>query len=304
MKTSFNLSHYFILQTEGYLATGFLKLWKMMVVFSLLTSHLPFLLWTSALNIQNAAPGNDYRCDPWCVRAQLCLTLWDPMDYNLPGSSVHGISQARMLEWVAVSFSRGSSQPRDGTHVSGGSCIGKWILDHLCHLGRPKPCEIYWIEVNVTYPSPLSICLFLLNRLFHPSLPGHLPCQCPCPSSFWHTQTHPASLSESIHLNFGYSSPTSKQSPHSLILPSFKMENSRRDLDFQVVYSKGPCFKKRTRGISPSVQWLGLQASTAGQATSIPHAVWPKNVLSFKAEFKALPLEKQPGYPLEWELIQ
>ena len=41
--------------------------------------------------------------------AQLCLTLWDPMDCSLPGSSVHGIFQARVLEWVAISFSRGSS---------------------------------------------------------------------------------------------------------------------------------------------------------------------------------------------------
>ena len=44
--------------------------------------------------------------------AQSCLTLCDPMDYNLPGSSVHGILQARILEWVAIPFSRGSSQPR------------------------------------------------------------------------------------------------------------------------------------------------------------------------------------------------
>ena len=40
-------------------------------------------------------------------------TLCNPMDYSLPGSSVHGIFQARVLEWVAISFSRGSSQPRD-----------------------------------------------------------------------------------------------------------------------------------------------------------------------------------------------
>ena len=44
---------------------------------------------------------------------QLCLTLCDPMDCSLPGSFVHGILQARILEWVAISFSRGSSQPRD-----------------------------------------------------------------------------------------------------------------------------------------------------------------------------------------------
>ena len=41
--------------------------------------------------------------------AQLCLTLWDPMDCSLPGSSVHGILQARILEWFAISFSKGSS---------------------------------------------------------------------------------------------------------------------------------------------------------------------------------------------------
>ena len=49
---------------------------------------------------------------------QLCPTLCDPMDWSLPGSSVQGILQARILEWVAISFSRGSSQPRDETQVS------------------------------------------------------------------------------------------------------------------------------------------------------------------------------------------
>ena len=49
---------------------------------------------------------------------QSCPTLFNPMDCSLPGSSVHGILQARILEWVAVPFSRGSSQPRDRTQVS------------------------------------------------------------------------------------------------------------------------------------------------------------------------------------------
>ena len=53
--------------------------------------------------------------------AQLCSTLFDPVDCSLPGSSVHGILQARILEWVTISFSRGSSRPRDRTRVS---CIG------------------------------------------------------------------------------------------------------------------------------------------------------------------------------------
>ena len=50
--------------------------------------------------------------------AQSRLTLCDPMDSSLPGSSVHGIFQARVLEWVAISFSKGSSWPRDRTQVS------------------------------------------------------------------------------------------------------------------------------------------------------------------------------------------
>ena len=53
----------------------------------------------------------------WSI-TQSCPTLFHPMDCNLPGSSDHGISQARILEWVAVPFSRGSSQSRDQTQVS------------------------------------------------------------------------------------------------------------------------------------------------------------------------------------------
>jgi len=52
---------------------------------------------------------------------------YSPMDCNLPGSSVHGISQARILEWVAISSSRGYSWSRDRTHIS---CIGRRILYH------------------------------------------------------------------------------------------------------------------------------------------------------------------------------
>ena len=63
-----------------------------------------------------------------CVCAQSCPTLCNPMDCSPPGSSVPGISQAGILEWVAISFSRGSSQLRDQTHVSCISCTGRWIL--------------------------------------------------------------------------------------------------------------------------------------------------------------------------------
>ena len=62
--------------------------------------------------------------------AQSCLTLRDPVDCSPPGSSVRGILQARRLEWVAIPFSRGSSQPRVRTCVSCISWIGKRILYH------------------------------------------------------------------------------------------------------------------------------------------------------------------------------
>ena len=62
--------------------------------------------------------------------AQSCPTLCDPMDCSLPGSSVHGISQARILEWAAISFSTACSQPRDRTRVS--RIVGRHFY-HLSH---------------------------------------------------------------------------------------------------------------------------------------------------------------------------
>ena len=64
----------------------------------------------------------------WSEVAQSCLSLCDPMDCSLTGSSINGILQARILDWVASSFSRGSSRPRDWTRVSGtaGRCFTLW----------------------------------------------------------------------------------------------------------------------------------------------------------------------------------
>ena len=64
------------------------------------------------------------------MHAQSCLTLCDPVDCNPPGSSVHEIFQARILKWVAISCSGGSSQPRGQTCISCVSCIGRQILYH------------------------------------------------------------------------------------------------------------------------------------------------------------------------------
>ena len=69
--------------------------------------------------------------------SQSCLTLCDPVDCSPPGFSVHGIPQARILEWVAISFSRGYFPPKDRTRVCCVSCTGRQIVFHYCHLGRP-----------------------------------------------------------------------------------------------------------------------------------------------------------------------
>ena len=74
--------------------------------------------------------------------AQPCPTLCDPMDCSPPGSSVHGILQARILEWVAISFSRGSSQARDGT--------GSMTLQADCLWSEPpgKPLHMKEVKLN------------------------------------------------------------------------------------------------------------------------------------------------------------
>ena len=94
------------------------------------------LLWTwnapaPGLVVYCSLGNKDFFKIEVCVCAkslQSCLSLCNPMDCSPPGSSVHGILQARILEWVAMPFSRGSSWPRDRTHVSYVSCTGKWIF--------------------------------------------------------------------------------------------------------------------------------------------------------------------------------
>ena len=107
-------------------------------------------------------------CACVCSDALSCPTLCNPMDYAPPGSSIHGISQARILEWVVISFSRGSSRPRNRIWVSGVSCIGRRMLYHcategfscLCQghpprLWLPVSCLLKWCEscpLDLTLP--------------------------------------------------------------------------------------------------------------------------------------------------------
>ena len=87
-------------------------------------------------------PITSYATSPCANLFQSCLTLCNLMDCSPPGSSVHGIYQARILEWAAMPFSRGSSQPRDWNCITYISCIGRHVLYHWCHLGSP-PTKIF-----------------------------------------------------------------------------------------------------------------------------------------------------------------
>ena len=77
---------------------------------------------------------------PPTLRTRNTSSVWlfcDLVVYSPPGSSIHGIFQARILECVAISSSRGSSRSKDQTHVSCVSCPGRWVLLHWRHLGSP-----------------------------------------------------------------------------------------------------------------------------------------------------------------------
>ena len=89
-----------------------------------------------------------------CVCAQSCLTLCDPMDCSPPDSSVHGIFQARIQEWIAISFSRGSSWPRDPPWVFGSPALAGrlfttsdslvFLISHPSNSGLGERLKSFW----------------------------------------------------------------------------------------------------------------------------------------------------------------
>ena len=132
---------------------------------------------------------------------QSCPTLCNPIELASPGSSVHGISRARTLEWVAISFSRRSSQPRDRTLIFCVSCIGRWILYHYHHLGSLRhsinclylvllicpfsfflPIGYFWVSPVLFFDSAAFLFRFQNNKSYsiilflHLSFPPPIPC--------------------------------------------------------------------------------------------------------------------------------
>ena len=108
------------------------------------------------------------QCPMLCVCVYVCVcvcthsrpTLCDPMDCSPPGSSVHVIFQARILEWVAISSSRESSQTRDQTHVSHISCIGSNSFHNFQPHQRYPFC-------NAPQPCCVLMAAYVLYKLLH-----------------------------------------------------------------------------------------------------------------------------------------
>ena len=106
-----------------------------------------------------------------CVRAKLlqsCCTLCYLADCSPPGSSVHGILQTRILEWVAMSSSRGSSRPRDRTLGHWGSHLLPWQADSLplAPPGKPQRGIILGFSLNFLMLWYRALCLFSLSCVF------------------------------------------------------------------------------------------------------------------------------------------
>ena len=126
----------------------------------------PWLCWQPVKWIEEVQQvGLIASCAVLCLVAQLCPTLCDPMDCSLQGSSVHGIFQARILEWVAVPSFRGSSQPRDQTQVSciAGGFFTIWATREILSFDSPqtesKSLSISWFlqtESRSTLMNPRS----------------------------------------------------------------------------------------------------------------------------------------------------
>ena len=94
----------------------------------------------------------------WSEITHSCPTLCDLMDCSLPGSSVHGTFQARGLEWVAISFSRGSSPPRDRTQVS--CSIGRrftvWATREVLSIVNKAEVDVF-LELSCFFYDPMDV---------------------------------------------------------------------------------------------------------------------------------------------------
>ena len=130
-----------------------------MIVTLILFLVMAWMSHHSQITQRNSCKAHDNRkalCFDMCACSLTqCVGLCGPMDCSLPGFSVYGILQARILEWVAIPFSRGSSRPRDWTHVSWVSSIGRQILYHW----------VTWEALRHSYLLILSLWHYKFNNI-------------------------------------------------------------------------------------------------------------------------------------------
>ena len=145
------------------------KIWMLLFIFFFHTSYLHFVQQTTSHRV-------------WLVLvSQLCLTLCDPMDHSPPGSSVHGILQARILEWVAISFSGTSSNPEiepGCPALQAGSLPSEpsekprprvWLLIvYLAFKGAHSTFSIHRLKLSGTGTENMN-CAYFHNGKIHPT---------------------------------------------------------------------------------------------------------------------------------------
>ena len=112
-----------------------------------------------------------------CLVTKLCPTLGDPKGCNLPGCFAHGMSQARRLQWVAVSASRRSSWPRDRTQVS---CMGWWVLYR-------------WVTRESPILASVQFSRSVVSNSLRPHESQHARPPCPLPTPGVHSDSRPSS---------------------------------------------------------------------------------------------------------------
>ena len=182
-----------------------------------------------------------------CMHAkslQSCLTLWDPVDWSPPGSSVHGILQARILEWVAMTSSRGSFWPRDQTCIS---------FVYLLH----------WQEGSLAPPGKSleqrnCVLIILTCQVFGRQETYHVP-------SFW--QRNEGTAQNIKNSQEGLSSPLFT------LLYSFKCAGPKTDSPTQPSVERGRC------GNSPTLFTINAvrnqnELREAEAMTLSSHSVW------------------------------
>ena len=112
-------------------------------------SHLwSLLLWSHLLSWLSCFPLSPTTC---CMLSRFSRVWLFATPWTVALPVLHGIPQARILEWVAISYFRGSSRPRDWTCISSVSCVGKQVLYHYSHLGSPS------YSLNLTWKMPILV---------------------------------------------------------------------------------------------------------------------------------------------------